>query len=183
MTFSEPVLFDVPVLPRAKKFLQVALAGEPLVAQPDLSRPEGLYRLLSLHIWTMAQSEKVLMHTQYRKKGDTRQTRRSLHPQAFTERLTVAVYEFHYSRRFHLLSHVELVVLEKLIDLLIYDDFIQYMTAATGTINESIRRWTDRYDFSDDDLSESNLRQHWLRHRPLTITRGGRDVGAANQAA
>lgn len=164
MYFSDPVLFEIPVRPLVQKLLHIRYA-QGLVATPDQTG-------LPLYIWAMAQSEKVMLYT-----GKDRKGNRRFNPESLTARIGVGIQEFHAYRHQHLFNHAELMVLDAMAGHMIRQDFIQFVEASEHPPMQALRNWTDRYDFSDDDLAETNLKQILMRHRrnqgetPFTVVR------------
>ncbi|GAB4042230.1 hypothetical protein [Spirosoma litoris] len=147
MIFSPPLLLDVQVMPRVRKYLAVHYPnGIPL--EPTDAR--------LFHIWCLAQTEKVKL----RLTGRT--------PKPLSDTIQVAVRQTTESRRCHLFNEMETKMVNKLLDLLIYQEFFAQVKADQAKnigIYQSIRQFTDRYDFSDDELAEETLRIAAYRHQ------------------
>ncbi|RIV20547.1 hypothetical protein DYU11_21110 [Fibrisoma montanum] len=169
MHFSDPVLFELPVLPRVKKYIAVKLqdaAGNP---QPMLvsAHCEGA----GLMLYMLAQARKVCLWSgTHSRPGSHRGPRsgglRILTPEDFTADIGVGICKFHPSRHQYLLNIAELNVFSNFVDYIILNEMVCYCEAAPDELPmKRIKQFTDRYDFSEDELSEHSLRQVYLRHR------------------
>jgi hypothetical protein len=149
MLFSQPLQLDVPVLPRVRKFLRANYPTGILVNPSD-------HRLFQL--WAIAQTEKV--------KVRTRQI-----PEDLSVIVSIRISQTHGSRRQSMLNVVEMRMFNKMIDLLIYQEFFSLVKAnrlkatTRNWLAESIRAFTDKYDFSDEDLAEATLKMAYMRHQ------------------
>lgn len=179
MYFTNPVLFEIPVRPRVQKFLRVHYP-QAIVATPDSTG-------LPLYIWALAQNEKVRLFTSMYHTG--RSHRRRLDPEQFTAYIGVGLHEFHGYRRQHLFNYAELMVLDAMAHRMIQQNFLGQMQTATAPTMQALRDWADRYDFSEEDLVELNLKQILMRHRrsqgqsPFTLTRPLLSTGYESKAA
>ncbi|GAB3550641.1 hypothetical protein [Spirosoma fluminis] len=167
MYFSEPVIFEVPVLPRIKKFIDVKLQDAQGRPQPMLISPqcEGA----GLFMWAMAQSRKVMMqigsHVRRQESGTRSGGGRILTPEDFTETLVVGICEFHQSRHQYLYNVAELNSICSFIDYIILNEMVNTCQQAPIDPMRSIKVFTDTYDFSMEDLTEDSLKQTYLRAR------------------
>ena len=168
MHFSEPVLFEIPVLPRIRKFIAVKLQAadgspQPMLVSPTHSGGAGMF------LWSMAQSEKVMLQLGWRRKtGEsaflTDNSGRVIAPDDFTGRLGLGITEFHKSRNQYLLNYAELVVFSNFVDYIILNEMTCFCQAAPSVPPmKRIKQFTDKYDFSDEDFDERALRQAFWR--------------------
>jgi len=163
MYFSEPVLFEIPVLPRIKKFIAVKLQDEagrpqPMLVSPEESGGAGMF------LWSIAQSEKVMLQMGWRRKTNqqllTDNSGRIISPEDFTQQLGLGIREFHKSRNSYLLNYAELVVFSNFVDYIIMNELICFCQEAPSVAPlKRIKIFTDMYDFSDEDFDERALRQ------------------------
>lgn len=170
MYFSEPILFELPVLPRVAKFVRVKLQGATGQPQPMLVTHTALGP--SLMLWAMAQSEKIRLMTGYEKRSG-RQGRRNGQPQmnaeAMTQTLGIAIHQFHYTRHQYLLNIPELWVFSNMVDHMILNELVQYCQAAPRTEPmKRIKQFCDKYDFDDNDFREDALKIFYWRYRNQT---------------
>jgi hypothetical protein len=173
MYFSDPVIFEIPVRPRVRKFVQAKLVDENGVRQPMLVSPdcEGI----GLHLWAMAQSKKEMLQTGWRRSKaqnaelSTDKSGRILAPEDMTERLGLGIFEFHYSRHQYLLNYCELEVFSSFVDHLIMNEMVTYCQASPGVEPMiRIKAYCDLYDFAPDDVSELMLKTVYYRSRKRT---------------
>ena len=179
MYFSEPVLFEIPVLPRIKKFIAVKLMDEagrpqPMLVSPTQSGGAGMF------LWSLAQAEKVMLQLGWRRKSDqkllTDNSGRVIAPEDFTQQLGLGIREFHKSRSQYLFNYAELVVFSNFVDYIIMNEMICFCQAAPSVAPmKRIKIFTDKYDFSDEDFDERALRQaNW---RVTTNQNSGNHAG------
>lgn len=156
-------------MPRVKKFISVKLRDGLGKPQPMLISPqcEGA----GLFLWAMAQSSKLMMQVGRTSRPGGRQDQRGgysriLFPEDFTERLGVGIAEFHPSRHQHLFNYGELNAFSNYVDYLIQNEAVSFCQATPDLDPmQCIKRFTDLYDFSENDLSDQALRQAYLRFR------------------
>ena len=175
MYFDYPVFFEIPVRPRVRKFVTAKLCAADGTAQPLLITPETSG--ISLNLWGLCQSQKVMQKSGWRKltvwrSGDTKTglltdgAGRVIAPVDMTERLGLGIREFHQSRHQYLLNHSELETFSSWVDYVILNEMVEYCRAAPKTAPLlRIKAFTDKYDFSTDDLNEEALRQTYYRSR------------------
>lgn len=169
MYFSEPVLFEIPVRPRIKKYITVKLRGADGRPQPMLVTPQA--EGAGMMLWALAQSEKVLLQTGWRRSSagnDFLQdgSGRIIAPLDMTERIGLGISEFHKSRHQYLLNHAELEVFSSFVDYIILNEMVSYcQSEPVSAPMLRIKEFTDRYDFSEDDLNEGSLRVAYWRFR------------------
>ena len=148
MTFSQPLCFSVPVLPRIRKFLLVHYPNG-LVIDPHDHR--------TAQFWMLIQTEKVKIRTYGRSNA------------ALTDSIQVQVYQTTYTRQQRLLNELEVRMVNKMLDLFIFQEFFALVkhnrrSGAPNWLIESLHGFTDRYDFSEEDLAESTLKMAYYRH-------------------
>ena len=168
MFFTDPVIFEIPVLPRVQKFVlgklaQAAGRPAPLLADPTAYGP-GQY------LWTMAQTEKKLLFSNYayRPGGKNRPpaSRITYDTSRYSVQLGVGIQALHPSRERQLLNYLEVEMWSNYVDHLIRNELVQYCEKYPGVPPMvRIKSFTDQYDFSEEDFSEDSLKQLYLRHR------------------
>jgi hypothetical protein len=169
MYFPEPVLFEIPVRPRIRKYIAVKLQGADGRPQPLLVTPDA--QGAGLMLWAMAQSEKVMLQTGWRRGAAGKNflqdgSGRIIAPLDMTERLGLGISEFHKSRHQYLLNHAELEVFSQFVDYIILNEMVSFCQEdQTSPPLLRIKQFTDRYDFSEDDLNEGSLRVAYWRFR------------------
>lgn len=160
MLFLDPVLFELPVLPRVQKFIRTKLVDETGHPQPMLAVPSALGA--GLMLWAMAQAQLIHLSTNPSRRKPTSH----LQPEAFTARIGVGICEFHPTRHQHLLNHPELLVFNNLVDHMIRNELVQFCQQAPNVAPMlRIKAFCDHYDFSETDMSEAALKQVYLRYR------------------
>lgn len=155
MFSAEPVLFQVPVCAHVYKYLRVRQQGEPFAATFE-NAPMGTW------LWAMIQAEKLHVYLAY--KG--RQTRyRKYNLDNTSHILNVVASEFHRSRMQNLLNIPEQLIFNRVVTKYMYDDLLAQLELRPEgqSLQAAIRNLADRYDFSDDDLSEDSLSQLYYR--------------------
>ncbi|OIN59796.1 hypothetical protein [Arsenicibacter rosenii] len=154
---NDPVIFPLPVCEHVYKYLRVRLAGEPLLATFE-NAPVGTW------LWALAQSEKVHL---YQKHGGRVKRYRKYRLDEMSRNYVVGIYEFHTSRSQLLLNIAELQIFNRIVTKFMFDDLLGDIDARDPavTVQRAIRNIADRYDFSDDDLSEASLEQLYYRTR------------------
>lgn len=169
MYFSEPVLFEIPVRPRIRKFIHTHLIDALGRRRPMLVSSDA--QGASLWMWALAQSEKVQLNTGWRRpKPDssylhTDGAGRIMAPDDMTDVIGLAIHEFHKSRQQYLLNYAELEAFSSWVDYLIRNELICFCEEKQHLpLMERIRQFADCYDFSEDDISEANLKQIIYRH-------------------
>lgn len=164
MYFEEPVLFELPVLPRVRKFIHVKLTDPKGERHAMLVDPSALGP--GLFLWAMAQSEKVHI---YAKPDASKPTGRRYDPAPLTERIGVGIREFHQTRSQYLLNTVELWVFSNMVDYMIENELVQYCQAEPSIAPMiRIKAFCDQFDFDSNDFNEDALKQLYYRHRKGT---------------
>ncbi|GAB3956692.1 hypothetical protein GCM10028805_47340 [Spirosoma harenae] len=171
MIFLDPVLFELPVLPRVQKFIRHKLTdasgqAHPLLASPEAIGPGQL-------IWAMAQADKKQLITGYERKasdtgaaGDRGPCKRLHFEKKLTAEIGVGIREYHYRRHQYLLNYIELEIFSNVMDYLIYNEAVQFCQARTDMPPMTrIKAFCDQYDFSPTDISEDAIKQMYLRYR------------------
>ncbi|WP_461043384.1 hypothetical protein [Spirosoma harenae] len=171
MIFLEPVLFELPVLPRVQKFIRHKLTDSSGQAHPMYAHPTAFGP--GLIIWTMAQTEKKQLFSNYayrpgkhNQQADRPVSKRVYYDPKFTAQIGVGIAEFHHSRHQYLLNYNELEQFSRLIDYLIFSDVVDFCEARPDVAPMvRIKAFCDQYDFAPGELSEDSLKQMYLRHR------------------
>lgn len=166
MLFKDPVLFELPVLPRVQKFVRTKLVDASGIAHPMLAMPEALGA--GLMLWAMAQSEMIAFYT-----NPSRHKPTSAHarPDDFSARIGVGICSFHPTRRNRLLNHAELIIFSNMVDHMIQNELVQFCQQSPELAPMlCIKSFCDRYDFSEADFSEGALKQMYLRWRRGTAS-------------
>jgi hypothetical protein len=167
MYFSEPVLFELPVYPRHKKYITGKLTNASGHYQPMLVSRSG--EGAGLMLWAMAQAPKVMLYIGWRHRPSAPvrpSTSRVLVSEEFSATIGLGIQEFHYTRNQHLLNYPELLVFANFVDSIIVNELYGFCLAEPDVAPMTrIKAFCDQYDFSDDDYNEDTLRQAYLRFR------------------
>ncbi|MCX6216468.1 hypothetical protein [Spirosoma sp.] len=167
MLFQDPVLFELPVLPRVQKFIRTKLHDQAGYPQPMLAVPTAPGA--GLMLWAMAQAEMIYLSRSPSRNKATRHAQ----PEAFTAKLGIGIYEFHPTRQRTLLNHPELLVFSNMVDHMIQNELVLFCQQAPKTPPMvRIKAFCDHYDFSEEDYSEAALKQMYLRYRRGTGSHG-----------
>lgn len=178
MYFAEPVIFEIPVRPRVRKFIHVKLWDDQGRPQPMLVAP-GAFGLC-LNLWGLCQSQKVMQHSGWRRRkvwkpGDPKTdllmdgAGRVIAPLDMTARIGLGIREFHPSRHHYLLNYSELETFSSWVDYVILNEMVLFCQAEPHTAPLlRIKAFTDQYDFSTEDLNEEALRRTYYRARTGT---------------
>ncbi|MBD2700130.1 hypothetical protein IC229_05755 [Spirosoma sp. BT702] len=169
MLFSNPVLFELPALPRVAKFIRTKLRDpttgtpQPMLLDPQATGP-GLF------LWAMCQNHKEALFACWAERPGSKsrgKSQRIYYPEkVYTDRIGVGISEFHYTRHQYLLNYIELGVWHNWVEFMMQNELVQFCEQARDTPPMSrIKTWCDRYDFSEDDFSEAALKQMYLRYR------------------
>jgi hypothetical protein len=178
MLFSDPVLFEIPVLPRIKKFIAVKLRDadgrpHPLLVSPST---EGA----SLMLWAMAQSEKVRLVAGWRRpsyapyakfpQGLRDGSGRIIAPEDMTEQLGMGIRGFHKTRHQYLFNYAELVTFSNFVDYLMFNELACHcLDTPDLSIMAHVKLFTDYYDLSEEDLPEKAFKQKLWRSQNATL--------------
>lgn len=177
MYFAEPVLFEIPVRPRIRKFIHVHLrdttSGRPRPMLVDHDSTGA-----SLMLWALAQSQKIQMSAGWRrtKPSDSYLTveavgrvdgaGRIIASDDMTDVIGLAIHEFHQSRHQYLLNYAELETFSQWVDYIIRNEMIFHCERLPQlSYIDRIKSFTDKYDFSEDEFSESTALQIYYRYR------------------
>ena len=146
----------IPVRARIEKYLRVHLAGQPLRVAPGSS-------FLGLFVWGIAQSEKVGLFTGFH--GRTVSVRTYFGRELNRSFPVLLPADRHYSRRYHLLNQPEAMSVNNVADWLLMNQFLTEVRASDESAFRLARQFCERYDFSDDELTERSLCKRAERDR------------------
>ena len=169
MYFSEPVLFEIPVYPRTRKFIQTKLQDEQGRPQPLLISDDS--QGVSLYLWLTCQCKKVRMVTGYQRSGQKKpmhvdKSGRIIAPFGMTASLGLGIARFDRSRHQYLLNYQELEQFGVYVDQLIMTEMVYHCQAAPDVPPLlRIKEFTALYDFDEVDFTEEALRMAYYRHR------------------
>lgn len=163
MLFSEPVLFEIPVLPRIKKFIAAKLRDDAGRPQPLLLSPSC--QGAGLFLWAMAQSEKVMLHLGYKRRHSTG-GQPVFAPNIMSQSLGLGIRGFHKSRHQILFNPAELMAFSNFVDYLIYNELVcSCQENPDLALSAHVKGFCDYYDFSDEEVSERALKQKLWRNQ------------------
>lgn len=170
MYFSDPVLFELPVLPRTRKYIAGKLQDPAGNTRSMLLSPHG--EGAGLMLWAMAQAPKVLLQMGWRRRQKSDSyllidgASRIVAPPSMTAVIGVGIQQFHTSRHQYLLNYAELEVFGNFVDYVIINELIGYCKREPETAPMvRIKQFCDHYDFSEEDFSEQSLRRAYQRFR------------------
>ncbi len=157
MTANTSLHYTVPVLPRVRKFLSVKLEGNPLVAHVD-NPPFGSM------VWLLCQIEKKAVVVGRQRRSH----RRIYYEPVYSELLPVMIEHRHHSRRCMLLNQLEVGIFNRLVIHTMNNELVQLLAANDRRCQpdaEVLRAWVDRYDLSEEDVTEDSLMHIYKRVR------------------
>lgn len=170
MYFAEPVLFEIPVRPRIRKFIRVQLQDANGRSRPMLVDHDSTGA--SLMLWALAQSQKIQMSVGWRRAKPLTSylsvdgAGRIIAPDDMTDAIGLAIHEFHQSRHQYLLNYAELETFSSWVDYIIRNEMIFHCEQLPQlSYIDRIKSFTDKYDFSEEDFSESTALKAYYRYR------------------
>ncbi|OIN56794.1 hypothetical protein BLX24_22730 [Arsenicibacter rosenii] len=144
-------------MPRVRKFLSVKLEGNPLVAHVD-NPPFGSI------LWALCQIEKTTVVV-----GRHQRDHRRIYFEAqYSDKLHVLIAGRHHTRRNLLLNQLEAGIFNRLVLHSMHNELVQLLAANDRRCQsdaEVLRAWVDRYDLSEDDVTEDSLMHIYKRVR------------------